>query len=231
MIKLDKIWKIYDTGKIKVEALRGIDLEIKAGDFVSIVGASGSGKSTMMNILGCLDRPTNGTYKLNGSYIEGLDEDELAKIRNKNVGFIFQTFNLVPRVTAFHNVELPLIYSKVKASEREKRVAIALERVGLSDRMKHKPNELSGGQKQRVAIARALVNNPSIILADEPTGNLDSETTIEIMEIFKKLNAGGATVIIVTHEMEIAVITNRQITFKDGKIISDKLNKYRSYEV
>jgi len=231
MIKLDKIWKIYDTGKIKVEALRGIDLEIKAGDFVSIVGASGSGKSTMMNILGCLDRPTNGTYKLNGSYIEGLDEDELAKIRNKNVGFIFQTFNLVPRVTAFHNVELPLIYSRVKASEREKRVMLALESVGLSDRMKHKPNELSGGQKQRVAIARALVNNPSIILADEPTGNLDSETTIEIMEIFKKLNAGGATVIIVTHEMEIAVITNRQITFKDGKIISDKLNKYRSYEV
>ncbi len=231
MIKLDKIWKIYDMGKIKVEALRGIDLEIKAGEFVSIVGASGSGKSTMMNILGCLDRPTNGKYKLNGSYIEGLDEDELARIRNKNVGFIFQTFNLVPRVTAFHNVELPLIYSKVKASEREKRVAIALERVGLSDRMKHKPNELSGGQKQRVAIARALVNNPSIILADEPTGNLDSETTIEIMEIFKKLNSEGATVIIVTHEVEIAAMTNRQITFKDGKIVSDELNKYRSHEV
>ncbi|MDM8534694.1 ABC transporter ATP-binding protein [Clostridiaceae bacterium HSG29] len=231
MIKLDKIWKVYDTGKIKVEALRGIDLEIKAGEFVSIVGASGSGKSTMMNILGCLDRPTNGKYKLNGNYIEGLDEDELARIRNKNVGFIFQTFNLVPRVTAFHNVELPLIYSRVKASERERRVTIALERVGLSDRMTHKPNELSGGQKQRVAIARALVNNPSIILADEPTGNLDSETTIEIMEIFKKLNASGATVIIVTHEMEIAAITNRQITFKDGKIISDKLNNCRNYEV
>jgi len=231
MIKLDKIWKIYDMGKIKVEALRGIDLEIKAGEFVSIVGASGSGKSTMMNILGCLDRPTKGKYKLNGSYIEGLDEDELARIRNKNVGFIFQTFNLVPRVTAFHNVELPLIYSRVKASERERRVIVALEKVGLSDRMKHKPNELSGGQKQRVAIARALVNNPSIILADEPTGNLDSATTIEIMEIFKKLNAAGATVIIVTHEIEIAAITNRQITFKDGKIISDKLNKYKSYEV
>ena len=231
MIKLDKIWKIYDMGKIKVEALRGIDLEIKAGEFVSIVGASGSGKSTMMNILGCLDRPTKGKYKLNGSYIEGLDEDELARIRNKNVGFIFQTFNLVPRVTAFHNVELPLIYSRVKASERERRVIVALEKVGLSDRMKHKPNELSGGQKQRVAIARALVNNPSIILADEPTGNLDSATTIEIMEIFKKLNAAGATVIIVTHEIEIAAITNRQITFKDGKIMSDKLNKYKSYEV
>jgi putative ABC transport system ATP-binding protein len=226
MIKLEKIWKIYDTGEVKVEALQGIDLEINKGEFISIIGASGSGKSTMMNILGCLDKPTKGTYKLSDNYIENLDEDELAKMRSENIGFVFQTFNLVPRVTAFHNVELPLIYSRVKLSERKKRVIESLERVGLDDRMHHKPNQLSGGQKQRVAIARALINSPSILLADEPTGNLDSETTVEIMKIFKKLNDEGVTVIIVTHELDIAAMTNRQITFRDGKIIKDEVIKF-----
>ena len=222
MIRLENIWKIYDTGKIKVDALRGVDLNIEEGEFVSIIGASGSGKSTMMNILGCLDRPTKGKYHLHEQSVETFDEDQLAKIRNKNVGFVFQTFNLVPRVTAFHNVELPLIYGKYKSKERKFKANEALARVGLSDRMHHKPNELSGGQKQRVAIARALVNNPSIILADEPTGNLDSKTTIEIMNIFKKLNDEGVTVIVVTHELDIALMTNRQITFKDGEIIKDE---------
>lgn len=222
MITLKNIWKIYDTGKIKVEALRGVDLYIEEGEFLSIIGASGSGKSTMMNILGCLDRPTKGKYHLHEHSVDTFDEDQLAKIRNKNVGFVFQTFNLVPRVTAFHNVELPLIYGKYKSKERKEKVNNALAKVGLSDRMHHKPNELSGGQKQRVAIARALVNNPSIILADEPTGNLDSKTTIEIMNIFKKLNDEGVTVIIVTHELDIASMTKRQITFKDGEIIKDK---------
>lgn len=231
MITLKNIWKIYDTGKIKVEALRGIDLTIEEGEFVSIVGASGSGKSTMMNILGCLDRPTKGKYHLHENSVDTFDEDQLAKIRNKNVGFVFQTFNLVPRVTAFHNVELPLIYGKFKSSERKVKVNRALARVGLSDRMNHKPNELSGGQKQRVAIARALVNNPSIILADEPTGNLDSKTTIEIMNIFKKLNEEGVTVIVVTHESDIASMTNRQITFEDGMIISDKNIRSKKFEV
>jgi putative ABC transport system ATP-binding protein len=222
MITLKNIWKIYDTGKIKVDALRGVDLTIEEGEFVSIIGASGSGKSTMMNILGCLDRPTKGKYHLHEHSVDTFDEDQLAKIRNKNVGFVFQTFNLVPRVTAFHNVELPLIYGKYKSKERKEKVNNALAKVGLSDRMNHKPNELSGGQKQRVAIARALVNDPSIILADEPTGNLDSKTTIEIMNIFKKLNDEGVTVIIVTHELDIALMTNRQITFKDGEIIKDE---------
>jgi putative ABC transport system ATP-binding protein len=222
MITLKNIWKIYDTGKIKVDALRGVNLTIEEGEFVSIIGASGSGKSTMMNILGCLDRPTKGKYHLHEHSVDTFDEDQLAKIRNKNVGFVFQTFNLVPRVTAFHNVELPLIYGKYKSKERKTKVNNALARVGLSDRMDHKPNELSGGQKQRVAIARALVNNPSIILADEPTGNLDSKTTIEIMNIFKKLNDEGVTVIIVTHELDIALMTKRQITFKDGEIIKDE---------
>lgn len=222
MITLKNIWKIYDTGKIKVNALRGVDLTIEEGEFVSIIGASGSGKSTMMNILGCLDRPTKGKYHLHEHSVDTFDEDQLARIRNKNVGFVFQTFNLVPRVTAFHNVELPLIYGKYKAKERKVKVNNALVKVGLSDRMNHKPNELSGGQKQRVAIARALVNNPSIILADEPTGNLDSKTTIEIMNIFKKLNDEGVTVIIVTHELDIALMTKRQITFKDGEIIKDE---------
>lgn len=222
MITLKNIWKIYDTGKIKVDALRGVDLTIEEGEFVSIIGASGSGKSTMMNILGCLDRPTKGKYHLHEHSVDTFDEDQLAKIRNKNVGFVFQTFNLVPRVTAFHNVELPLIYGKLKSKERKEKVNNALAKVGLTDRMHHKPNELSGGQKQRVAIARALVNDPSIILADEPTGNLDSKTTIEIMNIFKKLNDEGVTVIIVTHEVDIALMTKRQITFKDGEIIKDE---------
>lgn len=231
MIQLKNVWKIYDTGKIQVNALRGIDLTIEKGEFVSIVGASGSGKSTMMNILGCLDRPTKGNYYLLEEGVEKLDEDQLTQIRNKNVGFVFQTFNLVPRVTAFHNVELPLIYGRCSSRERKKAVTEALSKVGLSDRMDHRPNELSGGQKQRVAIARALVNNPSIILADEPTGNLDSETTIEIMDIFKKLNKEGVTIIIVTHEMDIAAMTNREITFKDGQIIKDTGHNQIGFEV
>lgn len=231
MIQLKNVWKIYDTGKIQVNALRGIDLTIEKGEFVSIVGASGSGKSTMMNILGCLDRPTKGNYYLLDEGVEKLDEDQLTQIRNKNVGFVFQTFNLVPRVTAFHNVELPLIYGRRSSKARKKAVVEALSKVGLSDRMDHRPNELSGGQKQRVAIARALVNNPSIILADEPTGNLDSETTIEIMDIFKKLNAEGVTIIIVTHEMDIAAMTNREITFKDGQIIKDTRHNQIGFEV
>ena len=205
MITLKNIWKIYDTGKIKVDALRGVDLTIEEGEFVSIIGASGSGKSTMMNILGCLDRPTKGKYHLHENSVDTFDEDQLAKIRNKNVGFVFQTFNLVPRVTAFHNVELPLIYGKYKAKERKTKVNNALAKVGLSDRMNHKPNELSGGQKQRVAIARALVNNPSIILADEPTGNLDEQNTEIILDLlFELRETEQVTLVLITHEKEIA---------------------------
>lgn len=223
MIKLNNIWKIYDTGKIKVNALRGVNFEVNKGEFISIIGASGSGKSTMMNIIGCLDKPTKGNYSLDNVDVEKLDADEMAKIRNQRVGFVFQTFNLVPRVSALHNVELPLIYGKVGAKERRKRAEEALEKVGLGDRMDHNPNELSGGQKQRVAIARALVNNPSILLADEPTGNLDSQTTLEIMDIFQGLNDEGVTIVLVTHEMDIAACAKRQVTFRDGEIISDEV--------
>lgn len=225
MIQIQGLCKTYDTGKIQVHALLDVDLTIEKGDFVAIVGASGSGKSTLMNILGCLDRPTKGSYALDGTNTENLDDDELAYIRNKKIGFVFQSFNLIPRVSAFHNVELPMIYGHESKKARKEKAELALQKVSLTDRMDHNPNELSGGQKQRVAIARALVQEPAIILADEPTGNLDSVSTGEIMEIFKRLNNEGATVILVTHEHDIAAQTKRVITFRDGRIVSDQRNE------
>jgi putative ABC transport system ATP-binding protein len=221
MIRIEKLWKIYDTGSIQVKALQNVSLNIEKGDFVAIVGASGSGKSTLMNIIGCLDKPTHGRYILDGIETNTMDAKALAKIRNLKIGFVFQSFNLIPRTSALQNVELPMIYAGVGHKERRAKSEAALERVGLKDRMDHKPNELSGGQKQRVAIARALVNEPAIILADEPTGNLDSKSTEEIMEIFKSLNQEGATIILVTHESDIAAQAKRVVTFKDGQIIQD----------
>src|ERR1700681_59453 len=200
IIAMKAIKKTYDTGKIKVEALKEIDLTVAPGEFVAIVGPSGSGKSTLMNLIGCLDTPTSGSYRLNGVAVEELDDSQLAAIRNQEIGFVFQTFNLLPRTDALHNVELPLIYAGMPRRDRRERASHALERVGLGDRMHHNPNELSGGQRQRVAIARALVNDPSLLLADEPTGNLDSATSVEIMELFDQLHAGGNTVVLVTHE-------------------------------
>ena len=215
MISISKLVKIYDLGKVKVEALRGIDLDIRQNEYVAIMGPSGSGKSTLMNIVGCLDIPTSGTYILNGNDVSALSDDELARIRNKEIGFVFQTFNLLPRADALHNVELPLIYAGYSRSERRKK---AIERVGLGDRMHHKPNELSGGQRQRVAIARALINNPSIILADEPTGNLDTKTGEEIMKLFDQLHKEGHTIVLVTHEEFIARHAHKIIHLKDGQI-------------
>ena len=212
-------------GSERILALRGVTLEIRRNEYVAIMGPSGSGKSTMMNLLGCLDTPTAGEYWLNGEEVSRLTDDALARVRNREIGFVFQTFNLLPRATALHNVELPLVYAGVRARERRERAATALERVGLADRMHHRPNELSGGQRQRVAIARALVNQPSILLADEPTGNLDSVTSEEIMEVFAALHGAGQTVIMVTHEPDIAARAQRVVVLRDGRVESDRVNR------
>ena len=225
LILTHDLWKTYEMGSTEVHALQGISFSIQRNEYVAIMGPSGSGKSTLMNLIGCLDTPTKGQYWLNGRLVSEMDDDELAHIRNKEIGFVFQTFNLLARATALHNVELPLIYSGVPAKDRTDRAKKALEMVELSDRMHHKPNELSGGQRQRVAIARALVNHPSIILADEPTGNLDSQTGIEIMKLFDRLHAEGNTIILVTHERDIAEFAHRVISIRDGKIASDELMK------
>ena len=221
VIKTEELTKVYEMGAEQVHALRGVDLEIRKGEYVAIMGPSGSGKSTLMNLIGCLDSPSSGRYWLAGRLVSELDDDELAYIRNKEIGFVFQTFNLLPRATALHNVELPLIYNGTPAEERIERAKKAIEMVDLTDRMMHKPNELSGGQRQRVAIARALVNSPSIVLADEPTGNLDSKTGDEIMGVFERLYQQGNTIILVTHEHDIAQHARRIINIKDGKIFSD----------
>lgn len=233
LIDIKNLYKTYSTGKLEVLALKEINFTILKNEFVSIMGPSGSGKSTLMNILGCLDRPTKGSYILDDVDTSELDDVELAMLRNKKIGFVFQSFNLLPRISALHNVELPMIYAGIGVNERRRKAQEALEKVGLAERMDHKPNELSGGQKQRVAIARALVNNPSIILADEPTGNLDSRSGEEIMQIFQDLNIEGATIVVVTHEPEIAQHTKRIITFRDGRLQKDEqvLNPLRAEEV
>jgi putative ABC transport system ATP-binding protein len=225
LIQTDDLWKTYQMGSTEVHALQGVSFAIKRNEYVAIMGPSGSGKSTLMNLIGCLDTPSKGQYWLNGKLVSEMDDDELAHIRNKEIGFVFQTFNLLARATALHNVELPLIYSGVPSRERTERAKKSLQLVELSDRMHHKPNELSGGQRQRVAIARALVNKPSIILADEPTGNLDSQTGIEIMKLFDKLHSEGNTIILVTHERDIAEYAHRIISIRDGKIASDERMK------
>lgn len=222
MISVKNIVKTYTTGAETLVALDTISLEIVAGEFTSIMGPSGSGKSTLMNILGLLDRFDSGTYILNGQNVSDLTDNESARVRNKEIGFIFQSFNLMPRMSVLENVELPLVYAGVKAKERKERALEALERVGLSDRVKHKPNEISGGQKQRVAIARAIVNKPSVLMADEPTGNLDSKTTVDIMRIFQELNNEGTTIVMVTHEPEVALYTKRIVTFRDGVLVDDQ---------
>jgi putative ABC transport system ATP-binding protein len=222
VIKTEELTKVYEMGAEQVHALRGVNLEIRKGEYVAVMGPSGSGKSTLMNLIGCLDSPSGGKYWLAGRLVSELDDDELAYIRNKEIGFVFQTFNLLPRATALHNVELPLIYSGTPSEERIERAKKAIQIVDLTDRMMHKPNELSGGQRQRVAIARALVNSPSILLADEPTGNLDSQTGEEIMGVFSRLHQQGNTIILVTHEHDIARHAHRSIFIKDGKIFSDQ---------
>jgi putative ABC transport system ATP-binding protein len=225
VIKTEELTKIYEMGAEQVHALRGVDLQIRKGEYVAIMGPSGSGKSTLMNLIGCLDTPSSGRYWLAGRLVSELDDDELAYIRNKEIGFVFQTFNLLPRATALHNVELPLIYNGTPAEERIEKAKLALEKVDLGSRMHHKPNELSGGQRQRVAIARALVNSPSIVLADEPTGNLDSKTGEEIMMLFETLHGQGNTIILVTHENDIAQHAHRIIHIRDGKVASDEALK------
>ncbi|MCR4438544.1 MAG: ABC transporter ATP-binding protein [candidate division KSB1 bacterium] len=222
MIELENVVKIYEVGAERVHALRGVSLRVEENEYLAIMGPSGSGKSTMMNILGCLDTPTSGRYLFKGQNVGSMDDDQLAEIRNREIGFVFQTFNLLPRANALHNVELPLIYNGTPASKRRQLAEEALAKVGLADRMHHRPNELSGGQRQRVAIARALVNRPSIILADEPTGNLDTRTGQEIMDIFEKLHEAGNTIILVTHEEYIAEHTNRIIRLRDGMIERDE---------
>jgi len=225
LIEIEEIHKIYHVGTEEVHALRGLSVKIVPNEYVSIMGPSGSGKSTLMNILGCLDTPTKGKYRFKDQEIAGLDDNQLANIRNREIGFVFQTFNLLPRATALHNVELPLIYNGTPARERRQRAREALEAVGLGDRGHHRPNELSGGQRQRVAIARALVNKPSVILADEPTGNLDSKTGEEIMQVFEQIHTSGNTIILVTHEEYIAQHTQRSIRLLDGQVASDEIRQ------
>jgi putative ABC transport system ATP-binding protein len=223
VIKLEEVHKVYHTGEVDVHAVRGVSLEIGTGEFVAIMGASGSGKSTLMNLLGCLDRPTRGKYALDGTNVSDLGRDELADIRNRKIGFIFQGFNLLSRTSALENVELPMFYEhkKLSAADQRDRARRALATVGLADRADHHPNQLSGGQQQRVAIARALVNQPALLLADEPTGNLDSQTSIEIMGVFQKLNEQGITLVMVTHELDIARYTRRNVIMRDGQVVSD----------
>jgi putative ABC transport system ATP-binding protein len=225
VIRLRGLARDYDMGAETVQALRGVDLDIGRNEYVAIMGPSGSGKSTMMNLIGCLDTPSGGQYWLNGVEVSRMTDDALARVRNREIGFVFQTFNLLPRASSLHNVELPLIYAGVSARERRARATRALERVGLADRTHHKPNELSGGQRQRVAIARALVNEPSILLADEPTGNLDSATSAEIMEVFADLYGQGQTIIMVTHEADIAAHAHRVVTLLDGLVHSDTVRR------
>ena len=232
LIRTQDLWKTYAMGSTEVHALQGVSFHIERNEYVAIMGPSGSGKSTLMNLIGCLDTPTKGQYWLNGKLVSEMDDDELAHIRNKEIGFVFQTFNLLARATALHNVELPLIYSGLPSRDRTEMAKKSLQMVELSDRMQHKPNELSGGQRQRVAIARALVNHPSIILADEPTGNLDSQTGVEIMKLFDRLHMEGNTIILVTHERDIAEYAHRVISIRDGKIASDeRMNNRRATPV
>ena len=221
MITTHDLWKTYVMGEEEIHALRGFSINIDKGEYVAIMGPSGSGKSTLMNLIGCLDTPTKGSYQLNGKEVGSMNDDELARIRNEEIGFVFQTFNLLPRATALHNVELPLVYAGVSSKDRHTRAMQALEKVELTSRSTHRPNELSGGQRQRVAIARALVNNPSILLADEPTGNLDSKTGEEIMQVFKRLHEGGDTIILVTHEADIAAHAHRVIYVRDDQVEKD----------
>jgi putative ABC transport system ATP-binding protein len=221
LIETSDLWKTYVMGDEEIHALRGVSVSIERGEYVAIMGPSGSGKSTLMNLIGCLDTPSRGAYLLNGKRVSDMNDNELARIRNEEIGFIFQTFNLLPRATALHNVELPLVYAGVSAKDRQERARQALEKVELTSRASHRPNELSGGQRQRVAIARALVNNPSILLADEPTGNLDSKTGVEIMAVFERLHASGNTIILVTHEADIAAHAHRVIHIRDGQVERD----------
>jgi putative ABC transport system ATP-binding protein len=221
LIETRDLWKTYVMGDEEIHALRGVSITIERGEYVAIMGPSGSGKSTLMNLIGCLDTPSKGTYLLNGKEVSTMNDNELARIRNEEIGFVFQTFNLLPRATALHNVELPLVYAGIAAKARQERARLALEKVELTSRASHRPNELSGGQRQRVAIARALVNNPSILLADEPTGNLDSKTGTEIMGVFARLHETGNTIILVTHEADIAAHAHRVISIRDGQVEKD----------
>jgi len=222
LIETRDLWKTYVMGSEEIHALRGVSIQIERGEYVAIMGPSGSGKSTLMNLIGCLDTPSQGTYLLNGKQVGTMNDNELARIRNEEIGFVFQTFNLLPRASALQNVELPLVYAGVPARERQERARTALQKVELGERMTHRPNELSGGQRQRVAIARALVNNPSILLADEPTGNLDSKTGTEIMALFARLHQAGNTIVLVTHEADVAAFANRIIHVRDGQVEKDE---------